>query len=102
MEGTWLNQEGGMKLVSDSGRIKLLYHAKEVNIVAGNTAELEIFLDDEPIPSAYAGNDIINNNRIITDQHELYNIINSEEPSSHVLDIVVNQPGFEIYTFTFG
>ena len=91
-----------MKLVSDHGRIKLPYHAKEVNIVTANEAELEIFLDDKPIPSNYAGNDIVNDNKIITDEPGLYNIINSDESSSHVVDIVVNQPGFEIYTFTFG
>ena len=102
LEGSWLNLEGSMKLVSDTGKIKLVYHAKEVNIVAGNDAELEIYLDDEPIPSSYAGKDIVNQNKVITDQPGLYNIINSDEPSSHVLDIVVKQPGFEIYTFTFG
>lgn len=91
-----------MKLISDSGRIKLLYHAKEVNIVTANKAELEIFLDDKPITSAYAGKDIVNGNKLIIDDPGLYNLINSDQPSSHVLDIVVNQPGFEIYTFTFG
>lgn len=102
LEGTWLNLEGSMKLISDSGRIKLLYHAKEVNIVTANKAELEIFLDDKPITSAYAGKDIVNGNKLIIDDPGLYNLINSDQPSSHVLDIVVNQPGFEIYTFTFG
>jgi len=102
LEGTWLNLEGGMKLISDTGRIKVLYNAKEVNIVAGNNAELEIYLDDKPVPSNYAGKDIVNQNNVMTDQPRLYNIINSHEPSSHILDIVVSEPGFEIYTFTFG
>jgi thiol-disulfide isomerase/thioredoxin len=102
LEGTWLNLEGNMKLVSETGRIKLLYHAKEVNIVAGNDTELEIYLDDEPIPSSYAGDDIVNQNKVITNQPGLYNLIKSDKPSSHVLDIIVDQSGFEVYTFTFG
>ena len=102
LEGTWKNLEGGMKLISDSGTIVLPYHAKEVNIVAGNNAELEIFLDDEPIPAIYAGKDISFENKVQTDEHTLYNIINSKEASTHTLRIEINNPGFEIFTFTFG
>jgi hypothetical protein len=54
------------------------------------------------VPSNYAGKDIVNQNNVMTDQPRLYNLINSHEPSSHMLDIVVSEPGFEIYTFTFG
>jgi hypothetical protein len=32
----------------------------------------------------------------------LYNIVTSEEAASHTLEIQVPEPGFEIYTFTFG
>jgi len=32
----------------------------------------------------------------------LYNIVNSEEPASHLLKIDISEPGFEMYTFTFG
>ena len=102
LDGTWKNLEGGMELISESGTILLQYNAKEVNIVAGNSAELEIFLDDEPISKNYAGNDIISENRVQIKEHDLYNIISSDEPSTHILRIEANQPGFEIYTFTFG
>jgi thiol-disulfide isomerase/thioredoxin len=101
LEGTWKNLQGGMKLVSEEGKIKLPYIAKEVNIVTANEAELSIFIDGEPITPEYAGTDV-DDGKLQTSGADLYNIINSEEASSHTLEILVSNPGFEIYTFTFG
>ncbi len=101
LDGMWENLEGSMKLVSDEGEIILSYHAKEVNIVTANDAELEIFLDGKQISDQYSGNDVVSG-KVITSEAGLYNIVNSESPSSHVLKIRISEPGFEIYTFTFG
>ncbi len=101
LEGTWKNLEGSMKLVSDSGSIKLPFHAKEVNIVTANEGKITILIDDSPIKPEYSGKDVISGELILAEPG-LYNIVSSEMASSHVLEIVVNEPGFEIYTFTFG
>ncbi len=101
LDGTWKNLEGSMKLISKTGSIVLQYHAKEVNIVTGNEGELEIFLDGKPIPSFYAGKDVVSGKVKISDP-DLYNIVSSEKPDSHLLKITISNPGFEIYTFTFG
>lgn len=99
--GTWENLEGSMKLVSDKGTIKLQYLAKEVNIVAANEANLRILIDGEPIPSKYVGKDVISGEVHIVEAG-LYNIIKSDEAAIHTLEIFVSDPGFEIYTLTFG
>jgi hypothetical protein len=91
-----------MELASVNGSIKLLYNAKEVNLVTANNAELEIFLDGEPLPSEYSGKDITFENKIIVSEPGLYNIINSETSSSHTMEIKVLGKGFQIFTFTFG
>lgn len=101
LDGMWENLQGSMKLVSDKGVIVLPYHAKQVNIVTANEAELEIFLDGKQISDTYSGKDVISG-RVITSEAGLYNIVNSETPDSHVLKITISEPGFEIYTFTFG
>jgi thiol-disulfide isomerase/thioredoxin len=101
LEGTWKNLEGSMQLVSEKGSIKLPYHAKEVNIVTANSAELNILIDGMPITSEDSGNDIISGKAVLLEPG-LYNIVNSEKAGSHLLEILVNDPGFEIYTFTFG
>ena len=100
--GNWANLEDNMKLESNSGSIKLLYHAKEVNIVSANSARLEIFLDGKPLSSENAGTDIDMENIIKVSEPRLYNIISSPDSATHELEIKVNQKGFEIYTFTFG
>ena len=101
LDGTWKNLEGSMKLVSEQGRIQLPYFAKEVNIVTGEKGDLTILLDGKPISSDYEGTDI-NEGKIQVDGPGLYNVISSDEAASHILEILVSDPGFEIYTFTFG
>jgi len=91
-----------MKLVSDSGRIFLPFIAKEVNIVTAGEAELEIFLDSEIISSEIVGEDVDAMGILHTNHPGLYNIVTSDEPKQHFLEILVKDPGFEIFTFTFG
>jgi thiol-disulfide isomerase/thioredoxin len=101
MEGTWKNLEDRMVLVSDSGRIILPYFAKEVNIVSGGNSELEIFLNGAKISEQVSGADVHDGKVMIKDS-TLYNLVKTTESSRYVLEIQVKQPGFEIYTFTFG
>ncbi|MCV0430031.1 redoxin family protein [Nitrosopumilus sp.] len=100
--GEWKNNEDSMELVSEKGIIKLLYNAKEVNIVTENSAELEIFLDGIPLSEKYSGNDVMDKNTLHVSDAGLYNIIDSESSESHVLEINVKGKGFQIFTFTFG
>jgi len=100
--GDWLNLEDSMRLESDSGSILVRYTAKQVNIVTENSADLEIFLDGHPLDEKYAGLDIDSGNKITVTDADLYNIISSENSSTHELEIKINQKGFEIFTFTFG
>ena len=102
LTGDWKNYQDSMELVSDTGTIKLQYNAKQVNIVTDNVAELEIFLDGEPIPAKYSGDDITSGNMLIVSEPDLYNIISSENSSSHLLEIQIKDKGFQIFTFTFG
>jgi thiol-disulfide isomerase/thioredoxin len=101
LTGNWKNFEDSMELVSETGEIKLLYNAKEVNIVTTNNAELEIFLDGKPLPSEYSGKDVVGN-KIMVSEAGLYNIINSENSASHLIEIKIKGKGFQMFTFTFG
>ena len=77
------------------------FFAKEVNIVTAGKAELTILLDGNPISSEYAGMDVLSG-KLQVEEPGLYNIITSEEATSHTLEIQVSESGFEMYTFTFG
>ncbi len=102
LTGDWKNYDDSMELISETGTIKLLYNAKEVNIVTKNNAELEILLDGEPLPLEYLGTDILDDNILHVKEPGLYNIINSDMSSSHLVEIKVKGNGFQIFTFTFG
>ena len=102
LDGMWKNSEDGMKLISENGLISLKYNAKQVNIVARNNSNLEIFLDGDLVPKDMTGFDLNKESKILISEPRLYNIINSEISESHQLVIKVNEPNFEIFTFTFG
>ena len=102
LTGDWQNQKDGMELVSETGSIRLLYNAKEVNIVTANSGELEILLDGQPLDSPYSGNDIPSGNILQVSEPDLYNIINSEETETHLIEMNISGKGFQIFTFTFG
>jgi len=102
LTGDWKNYEDSMELVSNTGTIKLQYQAKQVNIVTNNVAILEIFLNGEPIPAMYSGDDIKSGNRLIVSEPDLYNIISSENSSSYTMEIQIKGKGFQVFAFTFG
>ena len=102
LTGDWKNHEDSMELISETGTIKLMYNAKEVNIVTDREAELEILLDGEPLPAKYSGSDITSNNILRASEPNIYNIVNADDSSSHIMEIKVKGQGFQIFTFTFG
>jgi hypothetical protein len=65
-------------------------------------AELEIFIDGEVVPKHMIGVDLSPDSKVIITEPRLYNIVNSSDTESHELTIKVNDPEFEIFTFTFG
>ena len=100
LEGQWQNLPDSMKLVSQSGKIVLPYYAKDVHIVAANKADLQILLDGKPITSSDSGADV-QNGVVHVSENRLYTLVSSNAAGQHTLTIMT-QPGFEIYTFTFG
>ena len=100
--GNWKNNEDSMELTEASGSIKVLFDAKEVNIVTENNAQLEIFLDGVPLTKEHAGLDIKFENKMDVSNAGMYNIINTETSISHIMEIRIEGKGFQAFTFTFG
>ena len=100
--GNWKNNEDSMELTEASGSIKVLFDAKEVNIVTENNAQLEIFLDGVPLTKEHAGLDIKFENKMDVSNAGMYNIINTETSISHIMEIKIEGKGFQAFTFTFG
>ncbi len=102
MDGTWKNNNDGMKLVSDSGKIILNFNAKQVNIVADGNAVLTVKYDGEIIPENSRGIDINSEGNVIISEPRLYNLIELDQEGPHEIIIEAKTSDFEIFTFTFG
>ena len=102
LDGTWKNLQGSMRLISDTGSILLPFSGKQVNIVTEGESDLQIYIDGKIIDPSIAGDDVGTDGRLHVHSPDLYNIVNSESSEEHLLQIFVDEPGFEIYTFTFG
>ena len=102
MEGMWKNNNDGMKLISDTGKIVLNFNAKQVNIVADGNTVLNVKFDGNLIPKESRGLDVASNGTIIISEPRLYNLIELEQEGAHEIIIEVINPDFEIFTFTFG
>ncbi len=90
--GEWQFSPESIRLVGGHGTIKLKFHAGKVHMVAssGIAAKLIITIDGKSQPSVTVTNS------------ELYTLFDSNDYSDHVIEIRIDQPGFEAFTFTFG
>ena len=66
-----------------------------------NGARLKILQDGEPVGSA-AGADVATDGTVRVQDERLYKIINnSNGTGEHTLEIIIEDPGLEVFTFTF-
>ena len=91
-----------MELTESNGSIKMYFEAKEINIVTNSYAEIEIFLDGIPLNEKNTGKDISLNGKLIVSDPGMYNIIDSENSISGILQMDIQGKGFQAFTFTFG
>jgi len=104
--GFWYDAPDSIVAVNKSS-IYLIYKAKRVNVVAsgnGNQTSISVKLGGAALNQSSLGADdvLVNGNAIATiGPSRLYNIVSSPTYGVHVLEIDAN-PGFRIYTFTFG
>ena len=102
LTGEWRNNSENMELISNEGTIRILYNAKQVNIVAAGQSNLEIYLDGQPIKSDISGSDLSIDSTLNVNESRLYNLIESKNSESGILELRIDKPGFQIFTFTFG
>lgn len=100
--GKWKNLPDSMELDSDTGSVKLLFHAKDVNIVSEGESEIHVYVDDKPLEENDKGKDISDGNILRTKGAGLYNIISSSGAQTHELELKIEPRGFKMFTFTFG
>ena len=92
LAGDWDIQNELAENKSGQAKIIFRYQAKNVYLVAGsaNNAKIKIIKDGQ-----FIGEQTVN-------EHKLYQIIKDSEHGEHALEIIIENPGSQFFTFTFG
>ncbi len=104
-EGSWQDNEDNITLKEGSGKLKYHFNANKVNLVVRPitpSIKAIIRLDGKIISDDKAGVDV-KQGQVEFTEPRLYQLINlGNKGEDHVLEIEFQNPGIEVYTFTFG
>ncbi len=94
LQGRWRIGLDRVTSAKANASVEIRFNASTVFVVMGSVAghpiQVKILLDGKPI------------NSISVDKHQLYEALRFEKPTTGVLQLIANDPGLEVYTFTFG
>jgi hypothetical protein len=102
--GTWDFEDQYATNLNAGAEVKYEYDAKNVYIVAAGTANgttVEVMQDGSPISAADSGSDV-HDSKIVISANKLYNLVSNADGDVHTLELIVDSPGLQAFTFTFG
>lgn len=102
-QGQWtLADEYAQALTGSS--LVMNFNAKRVYLVItpkNPGDKIKVLLDGKPIGASVAGSDVVNG-EITLDNPRLYNLVNLGKYGNHLLQIDFENPGTQVFAFTFG
>jgi len=101
LNGTWTDEGESMRLVSGEGDIAIIYHAKDLHLVADLTngnASAQVYLDGQ----VYSGPEADANGTVSIGSSRLYSLVLTSGYETHTARIHITGAGFRAYSFTFG
>jgi thiol-disulfide isomerase/thioredoxin len=107
LAGTWNFSDQYATNVSAEAKIFYNYNAARVYLVASASPSstpvtIQVLQDGKPISAQAAGSDV-RNGILTVSASRLYSIVNNPDGvGNHVLELIINSPGLEAFTFTFG
>jgi thiol-disulfide isomerase/thioredoxin len=105
LSGTWDFEDQYATNRGAGATITYEYDAGNVYMVAAGAAAgtvVDVMQDGQPISAADAGTDV-HNGKIVISGNKLYNLIkNADGGGEHTLELIVETPGLQAFTFTFG
>ncbi|RJQ28989.1 thiol-disulfide isomerase [Candidatus Parcubacteria bacterium] len=99
--GDW-NIQSEYAETRSAARIIFRYKAKNVYLVgsAASPVTVHVLRDGKPV-GAEAGEDVKSGTMTIKDDR-LYKVIEDSSYGEHTLELLIENPGFKVFTFTFG
>ena len=101
--GSWSFDNQYASNNATSATITYKYTAGKVYFVAAASqgVTIEVLQDGKPVTNE-AGADV-QNGKVLVQESKLYNLIDNPDGSgTHTLELIINSPGLEAFTFTFG
>jgi len=102
--GNWNFQSEFATNASAGAKVIYKYDSLKVYIVASapQGAIVQVLQDGAPVTAANAGTDV-HNDVMTIGTSRLYNVIdNHGVPGEHTLELIIDSPGLQAFTFTFG
>lgn len=103
--GTWDFEDQYAQNLTVGATVTYEYDAGDVYMVAAGAATgtvVDVMQDGAPISAADSGSDV-HNGKIVISANRLYNLVsNADGGGVHTLQLIVETPGLQAYTFTFG
>ena len=103
LSGSWLVSQEKIISVGANAAIKLHFRARKVYMVMGITKKpvtVKLLLNGKPI-SDDKGSDVTNS-QVVVNHNQLYSLVDLSKDDEGTLEIIAENPGLEVYTFTFG
>ena len=104
LQGPWVIMPDRIISGEANAAIEIKFHARHVYVVMGNQTKqpikVNVLLNGEPI-TTFKGSDV-SDGTLTVDKHSIFEVIDLGKPNDGVLQLIITQPGLELYTFTFG
>ncbi|MBI3627606.1 MAG: redoxin domain-containing protein [Candidatus Sungbacteria bacterium] len=103
LDGSWDFKDQYAKSQSSNAKMVFRYSAKNVYFVASASEPVKItVMEDGEVVSRDRGSDVSPDGTVVIQANRLYKLISGSDYGQHTLEIMVNSPGLQAYTLTFG
>ncbi|MFN7096563.1 MAG: cytochrome c biogenesis protein DipZ [Gammaproteobacteria bacterium] len=104
LQGQWMIKAQDIQAVDKNTAVKIRFFASHVYVVMGSKNNLpinvKVLLNGKPVDKN-AGT-AVRQSSLVVSTHNLYSVISFPHPTIGELELQFDQPGVELYTFTFG
>ena len=105
LQGSWRFESEKGVAVDNNATLQIHFSAKKVFLVMGTTdgkpAKVSLKLDGAPLGKKSAGKNV-KNSVVTVDRHTIYELVSLPAQKDGILEITSQQPGLDVYAFTFG
>jgi thiol-disulfide isomerase/thioredoxin len=103
LDGDWNIEAQFAQTKSAQAKVVYRYQGNSVYVVASSPEPVAVTVlrDGVLVPPAAAGEDVVNG-KVLVSGSRLYKIIKDNDYGTHTLELIIDKPSVQFYTFTFG